>query len=204
MGKSKSIEPISIPILNSNGQTNPETKSGLKRATTNVGISMEKRDPIKPRSNSNKFTNNQETLIISTWNIRRGLIVREIELKNMLNDEKIDIMFVTETDTKTLENEKSYQVEGYNTIFPQRKNADSKVRIICLAKINLYARIKIRRDLMSGDFPSIWLELSNGIHKSLLIAGFYRQWSHENLSKNKAEQNGVIILLFFYYGSCSI
>jgi hypothetical protein len=155
---------------------------------------MEKRDPIKPRSNSNKFTNNQETLIISTWNIRRGLIVREIELKNMLNDEKIDIMFVTETDTKTLENEKSYQVEGYNTIFPQRKNADSKVRIICLAKINLYARIKIRRDLMSGDFPSIWLELSNGIHKSLLIAGFYRQWSHENLSKAEAEQNGVTII----------
>jgi hypothetical protein len=67
-------------------------------------------------------------------------------------------MFVTETDTKKLENEKSYQVDGYSTIFPQRKNADSKVRIICLAKNNLYARIKIRRDLMSGDFPSIWLE----------------------------------------------
>jgi hypothetical protein len=126
VGESKSIEPISIPILNSNGQTNPETKSGLKRATTNVGISMEKRDPTKPRSNSNKFTNNQETLIISTWNIRRGLIVREIELKNMLNDEKIDIMFVTETDTKTLENEKSYQVEGYNTVFPQKKMRTQK------------------------------------------------------------------------------
>ena len=47
---------------------------------------------------------------------------------------------------------------------------------------------------MSKDFPSIWLELSNGKHKSLLIAGFYRQWSHEYLSKAEAEQNGVTII----------
>ena len=31
-------------------------------------------------------------------------------------------------------------------------------------------------------------------HKSLLIAGFYRQWTHENLPKSEAEQNGVVIL----------
>jgi hypothetical protein len=72
--------------------------------------------------------------------------------------------------------------------------ADSKVRILCLAKINLFARIKIRMDLMSEDYPSIWLELSNGKHKSLLIAGFYCQWSHEGLSKAEAEQNGMTII----------
>ena len=79
-------------------------------------------------------------------------------------------------------------------LFPLRKNSDSKVRIIALVKINLYSRIKLRQDLMSNDFPSIWLELNNEKHKSLLIAGFYRQWSHENLSKAEAEQNGVVII----------
>ena len=47
---------------------------------------------------------------------------------------------------------------------------------------------------MSGDFPSIWFELRNLHHKSLLIAGFYRQWTHENLPKSEAEQKGIEIL----------
>ena len=38
---------------------------------------------------------------------------------------------------------------------------------------------------------ALWFELSNLHHKCPLIAGFYRQWTHENLPKSEAEQKGI-------------
>ena len=111
-----------------------------------------------------------------------------------MEDEKIDIIFLTETDTKALEKEESYCVKGYHTIFPKRKVFNSKIRIIALIRETLMPRIKLRNDLMSDEFPSIWIEINNVPHKSLLISGFYRQWTHETLPKDEAEQNGITIL----------
>ena len=114
----------------------------------------------------------------STWNIRRGLLTREAELKNLLSSEKIDIMFLTETDTHNLTNEDSYVLQGYKTILPKIKCGENLVRIICLVKECILPFIKIRRDLMSEDFPSIWLEFqSDNKKKSTLISGFYRVWT---------------------------
>ena len=39
-------------------------------------------------------------LIIGTWNVRRGLIIRELEIVNLLHADKIDVLFLTETDIK--------------------------------------------------------------------------------------------------------
>ena len=50
----------------------------------------------------NKVKKTNESLVLSTWNIRRGLFVRELELKKMLQDENSDVMFLTETDTTAL------------------------------------------------------------------------------------------------------
>ena len=61
-----------------------------------------------------------------TWNIRRGLITREKELKEILNKESIDIAFITETDTTLLAKEENYLITGYKTIFPNRVNDNSK------------------------------------------------------------------------------
>ena len=50
----------------------------------------------------NKVKKTNESLALSTWNIRRGLSVRELELKKMLQDKNSDVMFLTETDTTAL------------------------------------------------------------------------------------------------------
>ena len=47
---------------------------------------------------------------------------------------------------------------------------------------------------MSKEFPSICIEINNDQHKAMLVGGFYRQWSHENLPKEEAEQTGIEIL----------
>ena len=58
----------------------------------------ESEHPI-PNPNVIKPTDLKKQLLIATWNIRRGLVVRELELKNLLKEEKIDVIFLTETDT---------------------------------------------------------------------------------------------------------
>ena len=100
---------------------------------------------------------------------------------------------ITETDTISLRKEENYQIKGYLTIFPERKNETSKIRIIAFVKESISTQIKIRNDLMSNVFPSIWIELINTIKKNTLIAGFYRQWSSEFCKKEEAEQIGMNI-----------
>ena len=52
------------------------------------------------------------------------------------------------------------------------------VRIICLVKNSIYPYVSKRRDLMSNEYPSIWLEITGKVNqKSLLLAGFYRGWN---------------------------
>ena len=54
--------------------------------------------------------------------------------------------------------EDSYTIPGYKTLQPMKTKEEDLVRIICLVKENLSTKIKLRIDLMTTDFPSIWLE----------------------------------------------
>ena len=47
---------------------------------------------------------------------QRGLIKRELELKDMLNSEKMNIMFLVETDTKLPNGKSDYKIEGCATV----------------------------------------------------------------------------------------
>ena len=55
-------------------------------------------------------------LKVVSWNIRRGLVTRELELKNILRKEQIDIIFLTEADTRAISTESDYQIEGYTKL----------------------------------------------------------------------------------------
>ena len=64
---------------------------------------------------------NPKDLIVCSWNIQKGLIKREEELKDMLNKESIDIMFLMETDNKNLITESDFQIEGSKQFFIKEK-----------------------------------------------------------------------------------
>jgi len=128
----------------------------------------------------------EQQLKICSWNIRRGLIKREVELKNILKAEKVNIMFLVETDITMLNGKEDYKIEGYETILQKTDQNMEKIRIIGLIEEEMRNITKVRTDLMTKEFPSIWFEITRSKQKNLLICGFYREWTRNgNNSENE-------------------
>ena len=50
------------------------------------------------RTNSPNLCKKDQHIKIATWTIKRGLIKRGLEINELLDQEKIDLLFLTETD----------------------------------------------------------------------------------------------------------
>ena len=101
---------------------------------------------------------------ISSWNIRRGLITREQEIKELLRTEDIDILFLEETDVEQVHITNNISFNNYKIISCLCKSENEKTRMVSLVKDGQMAEsISVRIDLMSTEFPSIWLELRSKV-----------------------------------------
>ena len=64
------------------------------------------------------------------------------------------------------------------TIIQLRDSDNEKVRLVCLASEKLEDSLSILTELMSKDFPSIWLTIKTS-DNNVTIGGFYREWNHK-------------------------
>ena len=142
----------------------------------NKQVPPNKYQPAITKKDRNQKINNTG-LNVCSWNIRRGLVKRESELKNIINTNYLSVIFLVETDTYAINQEEDYQISGFKTLVQKKKDTNSPTRIICLVDKKLASRTLIRHDLTSTDFPSIWLELEQTNQKNMLMGGFYREWS---------------------------
>ena len=133
-------------------------------------------NPVLIASNN---TNNSKSkqIRVCSWNIRRGLIIREQELKNILKQNELNIIFLVETDTKAVNKEADFKIEGFKTVVQNKKDDSAPTRIICLISESLSEQIIIRNDLTSTDFPSLWIEVENSQGVNSICGGFYREWA---------------------------
>ena len=72
--------------------------------------------------------------------------LNELTALTNLNAEDIDIIFLSETDTKSLRTEEDYYIKGYNAIFHKRKDEVSILRLVCLVKTEIRKNITIRSE----------------------------------------------------------
>ena len=86
---------------------------------------------------------------------------------------------------KNIQRESNYQIKAFETFLPIKKLNTDAIKIIALVRNQLSNDVKLRSDLMSGDFPSIWLELRE--NKTTLISGFYREWSHNGEKQRRVK-----------------
>ena len=172
-----------------------ETKMGVPRQGSKpkqlLGIPIPK---SKANSEQRTIKNKKQKLNLATWNIKRGLIKREIEIKEFLISNDLDVLFLTETDIN-IEAESDYKLQGYKTLFKKRKQNSDKVRLIALIKEEKQSQIKIKEELMSDVFPSIWLEIKSAHKVPVLVAGIYRQWSHNGAKLGINQQTDQIKVL---------
>ena len=98
----------------------------------------------------------------------------------LLREEEIDIMFLTETDT-SLQNAETFNVKGYTTHTQLCGEKKENVRIIALTRDDCGVEILRREDLMSGRYPSVWIELRDKYKSSTIVGGFYRQWKSDKI-----------------------
>ena len=68
----------------------------------------------------------EHSFFLRCWNIRRGLVKREHEITELLTSQKLDILFLVETDTKMIMEEKDYKIFGYRTFLPLREKTETK------------------------------------------------------------------------------
>jgi exonuclease III len=137
----------------------------------------------------NRGTHRKEKTI-GTWNIRRGLIKRENEIVEILTSQNIDVLFLTETDTKRSDAEK-FVIKGFNTVMQRVSEEEDIVRVIALIRENTGLEIKTRSDLMSDSFPSVWLEIKEENKSSTLLGGFYRQWTNNGIRSSKVQVDEI-------------
>ena len=147
---------------------------------------VNKHQPAIGKTDQNQKISNTG-LNVCSWNIRRGLVIRESELKNIIHTNSLGLIFLVETDTYAINQEEDYQIPGFKTLVQKKKDTNSPTRIICLVDKKLASRALIRQDLTSADFPSIWLELENTNQKNMIIGGFYREWSPGGVKSIKAQ-----------------
>ena len=55
----------------------------------------------------------------------------------MLSEDNINIMFLTEVDTRAITTQNDYRIEEYETMLPKIKSERSIVRVLCLIKQHL-------------------------------------------------------------------
>ena len=68
------------------------------------------------------------------------------------------------------------------------------IRIICLLKTKMMEAVKICDDLMSNEFPSIWLEINLAGLKKTVIGGCYREWNRNGLDSIPDQVKRINIL----------
>ena len=141
-------------------------------------------DPILSKNQTNKTSNKKtynkkekKLLNLCSWNIRRGLVIREQELISIITSNSIDVVFLVETDTVSVNNETDYKIPGFKTVIQNKKSESHPTRIICLVNEDSANMSLIRMDLTSVDFPSLWVEFENPTGKNIICGGFYREWA---------------------------
>ena len=112
-------------------------------------------------SQENEPKKKKNELKFCSWNIRKGLVIREQELIHIVSVNSIDIIFLVETDTESVNEEKDYKIQGFKTLVQNKKSSTTPTRIICLISEKLRNSSIIRMDLTAKGFPSLWVEIEN-------------------------------------------
>ena len=129
-----------------------------------------------------KYTyGNRKQAGIRIFHFNKGnahLCNRMHEIENIIDKHKPHILGISEANFFQHHDFESAQIENYKFITSRTlQNPDLKVSRVCVYLHNSMVG-KIREDLMSDKFSSIWLEVGLPRKRKILVGNVYREWGY--------------------------
>ena len=124
---------------------------------------------------------------ISHWNKGGSFLInRMTEIKNVIAQHQPQILGISEANLLNVHDPCLAAIQDYNLhVCPTISNPTlRKSRIVVYTHKNIIA--KLRPDLMSDMYSSIWLEVGLPNHKRFLVSQSYREWQYTNQNGDKS------------------
>ena len=132
--------------------------------------------------NGNK---NKNGIKILHWNPGAKHLRNKVEnIESVINGYKPEILGISESNFLRSHDVNEVQIENYNLFFSETLNNENlKVsRVVVYVQKSIACRV--RYDLMSNTFSSIWLEVHPPRQKKFLVCHAYRDWQYLNQETN--------------------
>ena len=78
----------------------------------------------------------ENTLRISSLNIRRGLNDKEELLIQTIQEQSCDICSLSEVDIRDFDEKRPFSIKGFKTYFPLKRTGTNTKRLICFVKVS--------------------------------------------------------------------
>ena len=156
-------------------------------------------DPGKIKAEKGNFWaryvngNRNKGIKICHWNIGGGYLCNKMDtIEAILLDHSPHIIGLSEASFWGEHNLDDVRIPNYKVFFANTLNNPS----LNISRVAVYVHqdvtVRLREDLMSQDFSSIWLEVGLPRQKKFLISQIYRDWQYvkqeTNTSLNISEQ----------------
>ena len=123
---------------------------------------------------------------ISHWNKGGSFLINKMpEIRNIISQHHPHILGLSEANLLDVHDQSLADIPDYNLyLCPTIKNPSLKAsRVVVYTHKDLV--VKMRPDLMSNTYSSIWLEVGLPHHKKFLVCQTYREWQYVNQRGDK-------------------
>ena len=136
-----------------------------------------------------KFGNKKRGGIkIMHWNAGGGFLKNKIhEIENVISGYKPHLLGISETSFKSSHDISDIQIQDYKIFFSQTlENPRLNVSRCAVYVHKDVVKPKLRLDLMSSEFSSVWLEINLPKQKRILVGNAYRDWQYLGQNDNSS------------------
>ena len=152
------------------------------RRSTEWGPNLSNNYPKDVNFNARyKFGNKQKGGIkIMHWNAGGGYLKNKIhEIENVISGYQPHLFGISESSFKKGQDISDVQIQDYQVYFAKTlENPNLEVSRLAVYVHKDIVKHKLRLDLMSDDFSSIWLEIHLPKQKRILVGNAYREWQY--------------------------
>ena len=121
------------------------------------------------------------------WNKGSALLHnRTTEIEQLINEYKPHILGISEANFHSNHSLEDVQINNYTLYLADTLNNPQ----LNISRVAIYVHkdvvVKVRNDLMTDSFSSIWLEVGLKRQKKCLVSNVYREWQHVNQANQES------------------